>query len=192
MHEKSYYGEMDASAVIDWLNSTAKKSLGDDDPVATLIEMNQQLPLQVTDHEVRTYLASIVRKSKLAVAPVLGVVGPNRWEVDWRLVGKMPPMLGLALVKLLQLAEKGLIGRIRRCAAQEQKQVGPREWATTECGQWFFARFDHQVFHSKKCQERTFKTSSGWKTQRREYMKRLRHEKKLQEQRWIKRKAGKR
>jgi hypothetical protein len=172
VHAKSYYGEMDASVVIDWLNSTAKKSLGDGDPVASLVEMNQQLPLEVTDHEVRTYLASIVRKSKLAVAPVLGVVAPDRWEVDWRLVGKMPPMLGLAIVKLLHLADKGLIGRVRKCAKEP-------------CGKWFYAKFEHQRFHSMRCQQETFKTSPEWKRQRREYMKRLRQEKKLRERRQL-------
>ena len=183
VHAKSYFGEFDASVVVDLLNSKGRSQT--DDPVETLLEMNQGLPFETTEQEVRDYLGTLVRQSKLAVAPVLGEVTPGRWEVDWRLVGKMPPMLGLAIVKLLHLADKGLIGRVRRCAAEHTEQTGPRTWNTIRCGKWFYARFEHQRFHSTQCQERTFKTSPAWKKQRSEYMKRLRQEKKLRERKWM-------
>ena len=183
VHAKSYFGEFDASVVVDYLNS--KDRLETDDPVETLLEMNQGLPFETSEQELKDYLATLVRKSKLAVAPVLGDVGPDRWEVDWRLVGRMPPTVGLAIVKLLHLADKGLIGRVRRCAGEQTKQTGPRSWNTVRCEKWFYARFEHQRFHSAQCQERTFKSSPAWKKQRSEYMKRLRQEKRLRERKWV-------
>jgi len=179
VHPRSYWGELDAGPLLEWLNSKARPA---SDPVEELIEMNQRLPIEVTAEEIGSYLAELVRLSKLAVAPVLGDVGPMKWQVDWRLVGRMPPSQGLALVKLLHLADKGLIGRVRRCAAKQTKQVGPRAWSTVSCGKWFFAKFAHQRFHSEKCQQETFKRDPDWKKQRAEYMKRLRAERKLREQ----------
>jgi hypothetical protein len=181
VHAKSYFGEFDASVVVDWLNSKDRPQAND--PVETLLKMNQGLPFAT--NELKDYLAELVRRSKLAVAPVLGTVGSDRWEVDWRLVGRMPPMVGLAIVKLLHLADKGLIGRVRQCAEEHTEQTGPRTSKTVRCEKWFYARFEHQRFHSTQCQERTFKTSPTWKKQRAEYMKRLRQEKKLRERKWM-------
>lgn len=182
VHERDYFGNRDADAVLEWLNS---KGRPDDDPIETLLRLNGQLPIETTELEVTSYLATLVRLSKLAVAPVLVSVEPDHWSVDWKLVGKMPPLLGVALVKLLHLADKGLIGRVRECAAQQQIQTGPRTWETVRCGKWFYAKFDHQRFHSEKCQQETFKRSPEWKKQRAEYMKRLRQEKKLRERKWL-------
>src|SRR6185369_8168423 len=119
-----------------------------------------------TEQEVGSYLAGLVRRSKLAVAPVLVGARPDQWRIDWRLVGSMHPLQGLALVKLLHLADRGLIGRVRKCGRNH-------------CGKWFFARFQHQRFHSERCQQETFKSDPEWKKQRAEYMKDLRHKEAL-------------
>jgi hypothetical protein len=179
VHERSYFGESDASVVVEWLNSKRKLP---GDPIEKLLEFNSQLPIQATEQQVETYLARLVRRSKLAVAPVLISAAPDVWRIDWRLVGRMDPEQGLALVKLLHLADKGLIGRMRKCAKKD-------------CPKWFYAKFEHQRFHETQCQQETFKTSPEWRKQRAEYMKRLRQEKKLQERKWLrgtKRKVGKR
>jgi hypothetical protein len=179
VHAKSYFGEQDAELVIAWLNSRRRPP---NDPLAKLVEFNQQLPIQATEHQLRAYLADHVRRAKFAVAPVLVDAAPDRWRIDWRLVGNMNPEQGLALVKLLHLADKGLIGRVRKCGKKT-------------CGRWFYARFETQRFHTERCQQETFKTSPEWREQRREYMKRLRQEKKLRERKWLresKRKGGKR
>lgn len=179
VHGRSYFGELDATLVVDWLNSKRKLP---NDPVEELLQFNEQLPIQTTEHEIETYLARLVRRSKFGVAPVLVSVAPGMWRIDWKLVGTLDPEQGLALTKLLHLADKGLIGRIRKCAKGA-------------CGRWFYAKFEHQRFHAKRCQQETFKTSPEWKKQRAEYMKRLRQEKKLRERKWLrgsKRKAGKR
>jgi hypothetical protein len=164
VHERnySYWGEFDAKPLIDWLNS---KEILPNDPVEKLLTLNRQLPIESTEQEVRTYLAGLVRRSKLAVAPVLLHARPDRWQIDWKLVGNMDHSQGLALVKLLHLADRGLIGRVKKCAR-------------SHCGKWFFARFQHQRFHSERCQQETFKSDPEWKKQRAEYMKELRHKEK--------------
>jgi hypothetical protein len=178
VHAKSYFGEEDAELVIAWLNSRRRLP---NDPLEKLLEFNQRLPIQATEHQVSTYLADLVRRAKFAVAPALVDAAPDKWRIDWKLVGNMDPTQGLALVKLLHLADKGLIGRVRKCGKRT-------------CGRWFYARFETQRFHSERCQQENFKRSPEWREQRREYMKRLRQEKKLREQKCLreaKRKAGK-
>ena len=178
VHARSYFGEMDASVVVDWLNSKRKLP---EDPIEKLLELNLQLPIQATEHQIDAFLGKLVRRAKFAVAPVLASAAPDMWRIDWKLVGRMDSEQGLALVKLLHLADRGLIGRVRKCAKEA-------------CGRWYYAKFEHQRFHSQRCQQETFKTSPAWKKQRAEYMKRLRQEKKVRERKWLrgsKRKAGK-
>lgn len=157
--------------MVDWLNSKRKLP---GDPIEKLLELNQQLPIQATEHDIERYLGQLVRRSRFAVAPVLKSATPRQWGIKWQLVGKMDPEQGLALTKLLHLAEQGLIGRVRKCAK-------------SSCEIWFYAKFEHQRCNSMRCQRETFKTSPEWKRQRREYMKRLRQEKKLRERRLLRR-----
>jgi hypothetical protein len=161
MHARnySYWGELDSTPLIEWLNSKARQA---SDPVEKLLALNRQLPIDSTEQEVNSYLAGVVRRSKLAVAPVLVGAQRDRWRIDWRLVGNMSPSQGLALIKLLHLADRGLIGRVRKCARNQ-------------CGKWFFAKFQHQRFHSTPCQQETFRSDPEWRRQRALYMKELRH-----------------
>lgn len=163
----SYFGEFDSRPLIEWLNSP-KRPAGDE--VEQLLSMNAQLPIHVTEHEVVAYLGRVVRRSKVAVAPVLAGASPDRWQIEWRLVGHLPPSQGLAVIKLLHLAERGLVGRVRKCAR-------------SQCTKWFFARFQHQRFHTERCQQETFKGSPEWRAQRAQYMRELRHKEALRERR---------
>jgi len=169
VHARSYFGELGAAVVVDWLNSRRKLA---NDPIEKLLEFNSQLPLQATEHQIDAYLSALVRRAKFAVAPVLVNAAPDKWRIDWKLVGKMDAQQGLALTRLLHMADQGLIGRVRKCAKES-------------CGRWFYAKFEHQRFHAKRCQQEKFKTSPEWQEQRREYMKQLRHEKKLRERRLL-------
>jgi hypothetical protein len=72
----------------------------------------------------------------------------------------------LALYNLLQLAEQGLLDRVRQCARQE-------------CRKWFFARFATQKFDDKECQLAAYHSDPQWKQYRREYMKKLRRDEKV-------------
>ena len=166
VHARKYFGELDASLVVSWLNSKRRPP---NDPVEKLIDFNRQLPIQVKEHQVETYLADIVRKTGFAVAPVLVSAKPNRWRMKWNPVGTMDSEQYLALWKLLHLAEKGLIGKLKECAKKS-------------CGRWFYARFKHQRFDSEKCQQETFKTNPEWRKKRARYMKQLRREKKAGKQ----------
>lgn len=178
LHAKEYWGELDAAPLTEWLNSKHRPA---GDPIEKLVRLNSELaaPLGEAAEEIRSIVSTLVRRSKLATAPVVGNIMPRRWEISWGLVGNMAPAQALALVKLIHLADKGLLGRVRKC---EQR----------ECGRWFFARFRHQLFDSAKCQQQTFRADPAWKQRHAEQMRRLRHEKKLQEQRWLKRKGKKR
>src|SRR5258708_33074365 len=113
VHERtySYWGEFDAEPLVEWMNSTTRP-IGD--PVEKLLTLNQQLPIQSSEQKIVSYLAGLVRRSKLAVAPVLLGARPDKWHIDWRLVGNMSSSQGLAVVKLLHLADRGLIGRVRK------------------------------------------------------------------------------
>jgi hypothetical protein len=175
VHAREYWAEFEATPLLEWLNSKGRPH---DDPVEEVIRLNQQPPMWVRGSEIKareqeiiSYVGEIVRLSKLAIAPVVGrVLSPKRWLVDWRLVGKFPPMQGLAFLRVLQLAEKGALARVRRCGY-------------VECGRWYFARFEHKDFCSTRCQQKAIRSSPEWKEKRRNYMKRLRHENKMRDQR---------
>jgi hypothetical protein len=63
-----------------------------------------------------------------------------------------------AIICILELAREGLFKNLRRC----------------HCGDWFFARFVHQKFCCKICQQDFYRSSPGYKAVRRAYMKDLR------------------
>jgi hypothetical protein len=58
-----------------------------------------------------------------------------------------------------KLADWGLLGRTRKCP---------------QCGRWFFAKFDHATFDSRKCQQEMLRASPKWRKGRAAYMRRLR------------------
>lgn len=59
---------------------------------------------------------------------------------------------------LLELLQKGLLPTLKRCNYEK-------------CGKWFFAKFNHNDFHSKKCREAKKKADKNWRTHRKEYEK---------------------
>jgi hypothetical protein len=67
----------------------------------------------------------------------------GRWPVEYGDVS--------AVFNLAQLAEMGLLVRIRKCI----------------CGKWLFARFSHQRFCGAQCREKEFRSSPEWKEYRR-------------------------
>lgn len=159
-----YFGETGGQMVAQWLNTHRDKR----DPLRRLLEANGEFrkggfaPSEA-GRKVDSTLREILRGSRLGVAPVIVEVTASSWRFDWRPIGRMKPARALALFKLLQLAEQGLLDRLRQCAKPA-------------CGRWFFARFRHQRFHSTKCQLDVFRSAPEWKQKRRDYMKRLRHE----------------
>jgi hypothetical protein len=63
-----------------------------------------------------------------------------------------------AVLRIMDLARDGLLGRIRRC----------------DCKDWFFARFSHQKFCCTRCQQNYYRSSEEYRANRRIYMKNLR------------------
>jgi hypothetical protein len=168
-HTRSYFGEFDAAPLLDWLN---RKDRPRGDPVEKLIRLDASVGdvrAMVLGNdsakEIHATVAAVVRRYKIAVAPVVGSVAVGSWEVDWRLVGKMPPLQGLAFVKLLHLASRGVLDRIRQC-----------KWE--RCAKWYFARFNHQGCCCARHQQNHVRATEQWKKHKREYMQRLRAEKK--------------
>lgn len=169
VHAREYWGEFDAAPLLQWLN---RKGRPPGDPIEKLIVLNQhpRTPPRDVAREIKTIVSRLVRRSKLAIAPAVGDVTIMGWSVAWHPVGNMAPLQALALIRVLQLAEKGLLGSVRQCV-----------WS--ECERWFFARFKHQVHCSTRCQQRDAKAKPEFKAARREYMRRLRRQKKLREMR---------
>jgi hypothetical protein len=85
----------------------------------------------------------------------------KRWVLEWYYPGeKRRPAdafrKGQALNCLIYLSEHGRLDRLREC---------PR------CKMWLYARFSHQRFCSKKCQQAYYWASPEWKAHRREWMR---------------------
>ncbi|MBZ5641595.1 MAG: hypothetical protein LAO19_02445 [Acidobacteriia bacterium] len=177
-----YLGENGARAVIEWLNLRPKKK--SDDPVEQLIRAYAKWTAGENVNAATKQIRSILRRSKLVLTPYWfpvtlhvmrfskhrGELAPKpitdwrRWGIEWDATAEgMDRAQSLALRELLELASRGLLGHVKKCERGE-------------CGRWFFARFRHQRFDSKKCQLEVFRSSPEWKQKRREYMKRLRHE----------------
>jgi hypothetical protein len=101
--------------------------------------------------------------SKFRFCPDLYPIGRDRWTLGWRILSRGSNPLTrfdtAALQLILQLAAAGKLNRLRKCS---------------ECSQWMYAKFRHQVFCSTACQQRHYRHSDKWKQNRREYMRKYR------------------
>jgi hypothetical protein len=211
--QHEYFGEFEAWPLVWWLNNKNRPS---GDPVEKLVELHAALrkpiiPGGVTPHDVVSYAGDLVEQAKLGMTPLFTIPVPDDersasaerqpkgrrgkrpvkpqaaipaakptskapLSVTWLITGNMNASAALAVFRLFTLAERGLLHRVRRCA-----------W--NECRNWFFARFDNQVFCATKCQQDFNHAKPEWKEKRRTYMKQHRHNKKIrearQDQAWI-------
>jgi len=95
------------------------------------------------------------------------LAGQHDWTVSWKFVKKSPEPTGLLVLdKCLLLKQEGLLDRIRQCA-----QPG--------CGEWFFAKFEHQKCHSDDCRVAMLSADEARKEERKKYMRKHRRTKKL-------------
>jgi len=164
--KRTYFGEFDAAPLLNWLNDPKRPV----DVVEKLIRLHAQLLAGRldADRKIRKFVAGVVMTRKIAVAPVLKTITVKRWECDWRMVGKLIPRQGLAFIRALHLADRGLLGRVRECGRKE-------------CSRWFYAKFPHQRFCSLHCQQRAFRDDPDWRRKHSEDVKRARHEARLLE-----------
>ena len=157
-----YMGEKSGQIVVEWLNSHHDKR----DPLRRLLQASGDFraggfaPFEAGE-KVNAILRDVLYGARLAVAPQIVEATAIRWTLDWRPVGRMKRDRALAFFKLLQLAEQGLLGRVRQCAKPG-------------CKKWFFAVREHQRFDSTECQVEDFRSSPEWRAKRRDYMRRLR------------------
>jgi hypothetical protein len=82
------------------------------------------------------------------------------WTVDWKpkLSRRAGPDEQLAFHNCCLLKRQGLLDRIRQCGRPG-------------CGEWFFAKFDHQNFHSEDCRKAELSADEARKEKRREHMR---------------------
>jgi hypothetical protein len=95
-----------------------------------------------------------------------GTNGRMYWTTKWRQPDWQEAKISQreldTLMKLLELAARGLLHRVRRC--EDRK-----------CGRWFYARFENRSkFCRKDCQERCYKSNEKYLQQHRDQMKKKR------------------
>jgi hypothetical protein len=109
------------------------------------------------------------------VHPELSATGKGKFYVRWRPTKNTATLLlnvsadgdtvsvggGDVLLRILALAERGSLDRIRECAY---------------CSAWFFRRVRHQAYCHTRCQQANFRTSPHFKAQRRVYMRQYRRD----------------
>jgi len=74
----------------------------------------------------------------------------QRWLFRWTC--KQGQRVAAMMLAVVRLAELGLLRRLRPCI---------------RCSRWFFAKFNHQRFCGKRCQELHYQTGEYWKQRRR-------------------------
>lgn len=163
--EREYWGERDAESLVQWLNRKHRPAR---DPIEKLIRLHGEIgtPLRDVPREIQVLVRRLVADYKLAIAPVVGEVSRERWEISWRPAwapgGILSAEQGLALIALVRLADQGFVRRVRECRF-------------TKCQQWFFARSEHNPFFcSEKCKDRHHQSTPKWKKHNKERMRRYR------------------
>jgi hypothetical protein len=160
---RTFIGEEDSASLIKRLNS---------DPEGDLVHLldyaeclrDAVLKKPVSEDRRRLAVRCIERINstlqEFAFSPIFEGISGDRWVIDWG-SGNASRRQAAAVLVLLDLAEQGLLHRVRMCA-------------NAKCLRWFYARFDHQRFDSEKCQQEVYRADPQWKQKRREYMKKLR------------------
>jgi len=178
-YSRTFWGESDASPLLDWLNRKDRPHL---DPVERIVLLHKELrdaPAAFRRYlarkgdsrdAIRKLVAETVRTWRFTLVPVVGNTLEGSWVADWRHLARVSPAQALAFVKALHLANQQLLDRIRQCR---------------KCGTWFFARMIHKEFCSTRCQQLYIRSTDKFKKERREYMRRLRRTKKLQQAKWM-------
>jgi hypothetical protein len=179
---REYAGESLAKPLIDFLNSPRprKKKARIERLLEAASELTDRLAAEFKRME-RTRLPNIAKAAaamdscaeinsilaQYRLTPTLFPSERTRWGLDgWEIIWDSPykgrvhgvnTREALALQRLLELAREGWLPKVRRCR-------------NVNCNFWFYARFEHQRYHSTPCQT----SDPEWKKQRSDYMKKLR------------------
>jgi len=166
-HGHAYYGEDLARPLVAWLNGGGDRLPG----VSGLLEIaGRYHEAQARKSKPAALLMELLKTKATGIltgyqfTPVVDSMN-DRWHIEWMAIadhaGEAPFVL-----RLLDLAEIGKIHSIRRCARED-------------CRRWFFARYDHQRFHSSECQIGALQADPIRKTRRAAHMRQLRQDRKL-------------
>jgi hypothetical protein len=155
-----FVGQHEASVVIEWLQDPSRPAY---DAVEQLValEVRFQSGNPEAGQETCSHINEMVAKWKLGMAPVAafsmldGRTIVQRSTADIR---KVPPLQSLAFSKAVELLQAGLLTRVRRC-----KREG--------CGAWFFAVFDHAIYHSEACRIQAVSNNPEFRERRKKYMR---------------------
>lgn len=172
-----FRGQDLAELPLQWLNRTDRP---EDDPIEQLVrlelersrESREFLPGSLGSMELdRTaQIILLVNQTQEKWNPGqyrAAVLDGQNWIVRFRLRAMSPEPMGLLVLdKCLLLKEEGLLDRLRECARPG-------------CGEWFFAKFDHQKCHSDDCRVAILSADEARKEERKKYMRRHRRIKKL-------------
>jgi len=128
--------------LVEDLNKSAETYIREGKPDAALTEkIDDQLSRYSL--KVRTFHVQDEGKYKTFAEP--------KWIFGW--YSSAGARAAEMIFRIVRLGERGLLARVRTC---------------NRCTRWFYAKFNHQRFCSKKCQLRHYQTSEEWKRRRRE------------------------
>ena len=176
VHARTYLGEESAKPLLTWLNSRDRKESDTIEQLKEAIDVLDGYRKFIPPKRRRQgELAKINLRSRngthifesINVWPQIRAhtdtslgsngrsIRPGRWLFGWQPVDRkgMKEAQAFALVTLFELASQDLAWRVRKCAKPG-------------CGQWFWARFEHQKFHARPCQEQHYHSTPAWKAQR--------------------------
>jgi hypothetical protein len=179
VHERTYLGEETARPLIEYLNSLppggdAVEGLLerivfiDEDP-GTKVERLQDV-LCLVQGAYRGALPTLTFRPVLSLS-FDPTAGRKRFTFHWEPVNEADARQAEAFLAIFELASQGLISRVRKCARPE-------------CNRWFWAKFEHQRFDLKSCQEQTYHLAPEWKAKRALYMRKARLREKEREQKF--------
>lgn len=163
---RSYIGEHEARGLVSWLNGIGSEPPSDTAKrrrIGHLVEeMNRSATLFCAgahdeelaariDQELTRYALKVKTLPVQNAVVTYKTVPDFRWMFGWN--SNAGPRVAGAIFAITSLAERGLLGRVRRCS---------------NCSRWYYARLNHQIFCGSRCQVAHYQNSDGWKQRRRE------------------------
>jgi hypothetical protein len=169
-----FAGQQGANALVEWLNDDEPQRIGTEKDerraeartrkrIAQLVEdLNRSAETYIRggksdaaltkqiDDELSRY-ALMVKTFHVQDEGQYKTFAEPKWIFGW--YSSRGARVAEMIFGIVRLGERGLLGRVRTC---------PR------CEKWFYAKFNHQRFCSKKCQLQHYQTSEEWKRRRRE------------------------
>jgi hypothetical protein len=155
-----------------------RRDLPEDDPIKQLVRLelersreSREFLLEIPEQERTAKIIRLVDETQAKWNPgqylAADRMGRDDWTVSLKFRALSPDPMGLLVLdKCLHLKEEGLLDRLRECARPG-------------CGEWFFAKFDHQKCHSDDCRVAILSADEARKEERKKYMRKHRRTKKL-------------